>query len=57
MGFQTRSGGTVARAFALAPESTSLDELRQKLKREGYSQVDEHLSGAALRSDLKKLLG
>lgn len=57
MALETRAEGTVERAFQLAPESTTLQELRQKLKREGYSQVEEHLSWGALRSDLKKLLG
>ena len=57
MAFQLRCAGTVERAFQLARGSATLDELRQKLKREGYSQVEEHLSGGALRSDLKKLLG
>lgn len=57
MSIQTKAGGTVERAFELAPESATLEELRQKLKREGYSQVEEHLSGGSLRSDLKKMLG
>ncbi len=51
-----RNVGTVERAFELARESTSLEEVRKKLRREGYSQVDEHLSGGAIRSTLKKLL-
>lgn len=48
--------GTVERAFQLARESTTLEEVRHKLRREGYTQVDEHLGGRAIRSDLKKLL-
>jgi hypothetical protein len=51
-----RTIGTVERAFQLAPEARSLDEVRYRLKREGYTQVEEHLSGAAIRSELKKLL-
>lgn len=47
--------GTVQRAFQLAPECTSVDDVRRKLKQEGYSAVDEHLQGS-LSSDLKKLL-
>jgi hypothetical protein len=48
--------GTVERAFQLARESETLDEVRQKLRREGYTQVDEHLSGGVIRAELKKLL-
>ena len=51
-----RATGTVERAFQLAKESASLDEVRQKLRREGYTQVDEHLSGGRIRFELKKLL-
>ena len=43
--------GTVQRAFELAPECTSFDELRRKLKKEGHSNVDEHLQGV-LRKEL-----
>lgn len=46
---------TIERAFQVAPECTSLDELRYKLKTEGYSSVDEHLQGSSIRSDLKRL--
>jgi hypothetical protein len=48
--------GTVHRAFQLAPECTSIDEVRRKLKQEGYSAVDEHLQGSSIQDDLKKLL-
>jgi hypothetical protein len=48
--------GTVQRAFELAPECTSIGELRLKLKREGYSAVDEHLQGSSVQVDLKRLL-
>lgn len=47
--------GTVERAFKLAPECRSIDELRAKLLREGYSNIDAHLQGS-LRRDLAKLL-
>lgn len=43
--------GTVERAFQLASECTSVDELRFKLKKEGCSYVDEHLQGV-LRKEL-----
>jgi hypothetical protein len=51
-----RSIGTVERAFQLAPGSASLDELRSKLRREGFAQVDDHLSGGTIRAELKRLL-
>ena len=56
MAGSNRSIGTVERAFELAAQSATIEEVRQKLKREGYSQVEEHLSGCAIRSDLKKVL-
>jgi hypothetical protein len=52
-----RTVGTVERAFQLAPQARSIDEVRRKLKSEGYSQVEEHLSGGAIRAELKKLIG
>ena len=45
------STGTVERAFQLAPECSSMDELRFKLKKDGCSNVDEHLQGV-LRKEL-----
>ncbi|QIL02865.1 hypothetical protein G7078_08760 [Sphingomonas sinipercae] len=45
--------GTVQRAYELAPECQSLEELRAKLRREGHSSVDEHLGSGSLRADLK----
>jgi hypothetical protein len=48
----------VERAFQLAPESRSIDQLRAKLAQEGYArnEVDAHLSGGSIRANLKKLL-
>ena len=48
--------GTVQRAFELAPECTSIGEIRFKLKREGYAAVNEHLQGSSVQNDLKLLL-
>lgn len=48
--------GTVERAFQLAPECASLDELKAKLRSEGCTQIDEHLRGPSIRGELKKLL-
>jgi hypothetical protein len=47
--------GTVQRAFQLAPDCTSLQELRRKLSGEGYTSVDDHLRGS-LGKELAKLL-
>jgi hypothetical protein len=47
--------GVVERAFELAPECTSLEELRKKLTKEGHTNVDAHMQDS-LRRDLKRLL-
>ena len=44
----------IERAFQLAPEATSIDDIRKTLRREGYSNVDAHLGGASIKADLKK---
>jgi tRNA G26 N,N-dimethylase Trm1 len=44
----------IERAFELATASTSVDEVRKALRREGYSNVDAHLEGASIKADLKK---
>ena len=47
--------GAVERAFQLAPECDTIEDLRSKLVREGYTDVDGHLQGT-LRRDLVKLV-
>ena len=47
--------GTVERAFELAPNCRTIEELRSKLVREAHSNVDAHLQGS-LRRDLKRVL-
>jgi hypothetical protein len=44
----------IERAFELARGSTSIEEIRKTLRREGYSNVDAHLGGASIKADLKK---
>jgi tRNA G26 N,N-dimethylase Trm1 len=44
----------IERAFQLARDSTSIDEIRKALREEGYSNVDAHLAGASIKADLKK---
>jgi uncharacterized protein YbgA (DUF1722 family) len=47
--------GTVERAFQLAPECRTLQELRARLLRERHTNVDAHLQGS-LRKEISKLL-
>src|SRR5690242_131092 len=47
--------GTVERAYQLAPECRTMDELRSKLSREHCANIDAHLQGS-LRRELRKLL-
>lgn len=44
----------IERAFQLARGTANVDEIRKTLRREGYSSVDAHLSGASIRAQLKK---
>jgi hypothetical protein len=46
----------IERAFQLAPECGSIEELKRKLAREGYFQVNAHLSGRQIRSQLHQRL-
>lgn len=47
---------TIQRAFKLAEQFTTLDEIRAKLKREGHFHVDSHLAGRKIRDDLRKVI-
>ena len=49
--------GTVKRAFELAPECKSIDEIRSRLKKEGHLCVQEHLQGSSIQNELKVKLG
>jgi hypothetical protein len=44
----------IERAFEVARESTSIEDIRKVLRREGYSNVDAHLGGASIKAELKK---
>jgi hypothetical protein len=46
----------IERAFQLASECGSVAELRQRLRREGYYSVDQHLGGPSIRKQLGGLL-
>jgi len=51
-----RPPGTIERAFQLAEHSANLEEIKIKLRREGYSNVDAHLMGRQIRYDLSKVI-
>ena len=44
----------IERAFQLARDTASLDDIRKTLRKEGYSNVDAHIAGASIKADLKK---
>ena len=44
----------IERAFQLARNGSSIDDIRKALRQEGYSNVDAHLAGASIKADLKK---
>ncbi len=48
--------GIIERAFELAQRLANVDEIRTQLKGEGYSNVDAHLMGRKIRSDLVKII-
>ena len=50
------NAGIVERAYQLAPQCRTIDEIRSKLVREGYGSVDAHLQATSLRRDLKTRL-
>ncbi len=51
-----RAASTVERAFQLAAECATVDEIRVRLRNEGYSSVDAHLQGRLIRADLQRAL-
>ena len=48
--------GLVERAFQLASECGSLQELERRLSREGFSNVASYLSGRQIRCNLRDRL-
>lgn len=48
--------GIIQRALELALECVSLTEVIRKLKAEGHSQVEAHLSGRVIRSQIVERL-
>jgi hypothetical protein len=49
---------TVERAFEIARSgvSPSIDDLKRRLKREGYDSVDAHLTGSSIKRELTLLI-
>ena len=46
----------IERAFQLASDAVSIDEVKKQLRREGYLQVDAHFSGRQIRLELTQRL-
>lgn len=49
---------TIEQAFALARagECRTLEQLKQRLRKEGFDAVEEHLSGALTKRELRILM-
>jgi hypothetical protein len=52
----TMTAGIIERALQLAAESASVSEVKRKLKAEGYTQIEEHLGGRLIRSQIVERL-
>lgn len=50
--------GIISRAFALAKSGTckSVEDIRRRLKQEGYTAIDEHFSGPTMKKQLAALI-
>jgi hypothetical protein len=46
----------VKRAFELAPDCSTIDEIRARLKKEGLENVLEHLQGSGIQKELRSRL-
>ena len=51
-----RPPGIIERAFQLALHSANVEEIRNQLRKEGYSNVDGHLMGRQIRADLVRVI-
>lgn len=45
-------GNIIKRAFEIAPECGSIQDVKRRLIREGYLHVDAHLAGSQIRRDI-----
>ena len=48
--------GIIERAYQLAELSANVEEIRNRLRKEGYSNVDGHLMGRQIRADLVRVI-
>lgn len=48
--------GIIERAFQLAEQLANVEEIRTRLRKEGYSHVDAHLMGRKIRADLVRVI-
>ena len=48
--------GVIERAYQLAQTSENVEQVRLQLRKEGYSNVDAHLAGPKIRSDLVRII-
>jgi tRNA G26 N,N-dimethylase Trm1 len=53
-GNDMHSPDIIERAFELARSAATIDDVRNALRREGYSSVDAHLAGPTIKADLRK---
>jgi len=51
-----QAAGIIERAFQLALQLATIEDIRVQLRKEGYSYVDAHLMGRKIRSDLVKII-
>lgn len=49
-------GDIIERAYELARDLSDVAQIRQALKAEGFTQVEEHLSGKQIRDDLNRII-
>jgi hypothetical protein len=47
--------GIIERAFQLAPQCSSINDLRGALAKEGYSRFDLQLEGLGIQRELRKV--
>ena len=48
--------GVIERAFELAERSANVEQIRIQLRKEGYFDVDAHLMGRKIRSELVRVI-
>ena len=48
--------GVIERAFQLAQSSANVEEIRNRLRQEGYFNDGAHLMGRKIRSDLIRVI-